>query len=94
MPSMDMQLVCTDLGRAPEVRTILGKSTGRRHTDDGVIIEFPTDDATARTVLEFVLAERQCCAYFTYEIAFAPELTLRLRASGAYLIPLKLMYAL
>jgi hypothetical protein len=91
---MDMQLVCTDLGRLPEVRNILGKATGRRQTDDGVIIEFPTDDATARTLLEFVLAERRCCAHFTYEIGFSPELTLRLRASGLYLVPLKMMYAL
>ena len=91
---MDMQLVCTDLGRAPEVRNILGKSTGRRQTADGVIIEFPNDDATARTLFEFVLAERRCCAHFTYEVAFAPELTLRMRASGLYLVPLKMMYAL
>jgi hypothetical protein len=90
---MDTQLVCTDLGRLPEVRNILGKATGRRNTDDGVIVEFPNDDATARTLLEFVLAERQCCTHFTYEIAFAPALTLRLRASGLYVIPLKMMYA-
>jgi len=94
MRSMEMQLVCTDRGRAPEVRNILGKATGRRQMDDGVIVEFPNDDATARTLLEFVLAERQCCAHFTYEIAFAPTLTLRLRASGVYLLPLQMMYAL
>lgn len=89
-----MQLVCTDLGRLPEVKNILSKSTGRRQMDDGVIIEFPNDEAIARTLLEFVLAERQCCAHFTYEIIFSPELTLRMRASGVYLIPLKMMYAL
>lgn len=89
-----MQLVCTDLGRAPEVRNILSKSTGRRQTEDGVIVEFPNDDATARTLLEFVLAERQCCAQFTYEIGFSPGLTLKLSASGMYRIPLKMMYAL
>jgi hypothetical protein len=91
---MDMQLVCTDLGRAPEVRNLLSKATGRHQTDDGVIIQFPNDDATARTLLEFVLAERRCCALFTYEIGFSPELTLRLRASSLYLVPLKMMYAL
>jgi hypothetical protein len=89
---MDMQLFCTDLGRAPEVKTILGKATSRHTTDDGVIVEFPDDDATARTLLEFVLAERQCCAFFGYEIGFSPKLTLRLRASGMYLLPLKAMY--
>jgi len=89
---MDLQLFCTDLGRAPEVRNILSKATGRRQTDDGVIVEFSNDDATARTVLEFVLAERRCCAFFSYEIGFSPRLTLRLRASGMYLQPLKAMY--
>jgi hypothetical protein len=92
MRSMDLQLFCTDLGRAPEVKTILSKATGRRQTDDGVIVEFPHDDATARAVLEFVLAERHCCAFFSYEIGFSPGLTLRLRASGVYLQPLKAMY--
>jgi hypothetical protein len=91
---MDMQLFCTDLGRAPEVRSILSRSTGRRQTDDGVIVEFPDDDATARTVLEFVLAERRCCAFFSYEIGFSPRLTLRLRASGMHLMPLKALYGL
>ena len=92
MRSMDMQLFCTDLGRAPEVKTVLSKATGRHITDDGVIVEFPDDDATARTVLEFVLAERRCCAFFGYELAFSRGLTLRLRASGMYLLPLKAMY--
>lgn len=91
---MDTQLVCTDLGRLPEVKNILSKATGRRQTDDGVIIEFPNDDTTARNLFEFVLAERNCCAHFTYEVTFAPKLTLRLRASGLYLVPLKTMYAL
>jgi hypothetical protein len=94
MHSMDMQLFCTDLGRAPEVKSILSKATGRRTTDDGVIVEFPNDDATARAVLEFVLAERRCCAFFSYELGFSPGLTLRLRASGMYLRPLKAMYGL
>ena len=92
MRSMDMQLFCTDLGRAPEVKTVLSKATGRHITDDGVIVEFPDDDATARKVLEFVLAERRCCAFFDYELAFSRGLTLRLRASGMYLLPLKAMY--
>jgi hypothetical protein len=91
---MDLQLFCTDLGRAPEVKNILSKATGRRQADDGVIVEFPDDDATARTLLEFVLAERRCCAFFGYEIGFSPRLTLRLRASGLYLMPLKALYGL
>jgi hypothetical protein len=89
---MDVQLVCNDLTRLPEVRQILKVATARRSTDDGVIIEFPDDDATARILLEYVLAERRCCAHFSYEIAFAPTLTLRLRAAGLYLLALKAIY--
>jgi hypothetical protein len=93
---MESQLFCTDLGRVPEVKTLLARATARRAADDGVIIEFPGDDATARTVLEFVLAERRCCARFTYEISFAPpneQLTLSLRAAGPYLPALKAIFA-
>jgi hypothetical protein len=93
---MDAQRVCTDLGRLPEVKTLLGRATARHGTEDGVIIQFPGDDATARTVLEFVLAERRCCAQFTYEISFAPpneQLALRLRADGPYLAALKATFA-
>lgn len=89
---MDMQLFCTDLARAPEVRKILAQATGRRKVDDGVIVDFPNDDTTARTLLEFVLAERRCCPFFIYEIALSPGLSLRLRASGLYLLPLMAMY--
>jgi hypothetical protein len=89
---MNLQLVCTDLGREPEVRKILAKAIARRPTDDGVLIEFPNDDATARTLMEFVLGERRCCAHFTYEIAFEPTLVLRLSANGLYRFALKAMY--
>ncbi len=91
-----MPLVCTDLGRLPEVKALLGQATARRATDDGVIIEFAGDDATARTVLEFMLAERRCCAHFTYELVLAPpedRVTLRLRAAGLYRVALKAMFA-
>jgi hypothetical protein len=90
---MDVQLVCTNIGRVAEVKDILCRSTGRQVTDDGVIIEFPGDDGTARTVLEFALAERECCAHFAYEVGLGERTTLRLRASGDYLLALKSMYA-
>lgn len=96
MGAMALQLVCTDLGRLPEVKTLLGRATNRRPTDDGVIVEFPGDDTTARTVLDFVLAERRCCAQFTYEISFAPPhegVSLRVRAEGLYLEALKALFA-
>lgn len=93
---MDMQLACTDLGRLPEVKTLLGRATGHRQLADGVVVEFPGEDATARIVLEFVLAERRCCPHFTYEVGLAGDrahVTLTLRASAEYLEALKALYA-
>ena len=93
---MDTQLVCTDLGRMPEVKTLLNRATGHRQLADGVVLEFRGDDVSARTVLEFALAERRCCPHFTYEVGLAGDrahVTLTLRASAEYLEALKAMYA-
>jgi hypothetical protein len=93
---MDLQLACSNLGRRAEVRDLIRSALGRHDTDDSVMFDFATDDHTARTILEFVVAERRCCAHFTYEIAFAPQnerLSLRVGATGDYLVALKAMYA-
>lgn len=95
-----LALVCTlppldREGRRVSVQYLLERATGCAGHEDGVLLEFPGADAIARTLLEFVLAERQCCPHFTYELAFAPDhrrVTLRLRASGAYVAPLTAMY--
>jgi hypothetical protein len=92
---MDRQLVCTDLGRLPEVKTLLSRAVARGEIADGVALEFAGDDATARTVLEFILAERRCCALFIYEVrvtAGSGPVTLMVRASDADLEALKAMY--
>lgn len=40
---------------------------------DGYAFRFPSDDTMATRVLEFVLAERACCPFFTFEMAFEPQ---------------------
>ena len=60
-----------------------------------MLLEFPEAEEIARTLLDFVLAERRCCPHFTYELCFVPDhrgITLRMRASGAYLTSLKALY--
>jgi hypothetical protein len=81
--------------RLTSVRDVLGQATGRADQHDGVLLEFPEGEAIARTLLEFVLTERRCCPHFTYELGFVPDhqgVTLRMRAAGAYLTPLKALY--
>jgi hypothetical protein len=51
---------------------------------DGYAFKFPGDDAWAARLLNFVLEERQCCPFFTFDLTFEPKLAatwLRLRGS-------------
>jgi len=46
-------------------------------------------------LLDLVLAERNCCAQFTYSIVFGPRhqpIELHVEATGALIQPLKVMY--
>lgn len=50
---------------------------------DGYALRFPCADAPAR-LLAFVTAERACCPFFTFELAFEPDngpVWLRLRGA-------------
>jgi hypothetical protein len=51
---------------------------------DGYAFRFPGDDREAVRLLEFTLAERSCCPFFTFELVFEPNLGpiwVRLRGS-------------
>ena len=53
---------------------------------DGFGFRFPGADPWAAKALEFIEAEKQCCPFFTFELAFEPDdgpLWLRLRGSAA-----------
>lgn len=61
-----------------------------RHADeiseleDGFAFRFPVFDPWAEKILEFVMEERQCCPFFTFEITVEPDegpVWLRLRGS-------------
>jgi hypothetical protein len=96
----ELALVCV-LGpvdratRLISVRDVLERATGWAVRQDGVILEFPEGEGMVHTLLDFVLAERRCCPHFTYQLCFTPDhqgVTLRMRASGAYLARLKALY--
>jgi hypothetical protein len=51
---------------------------------DGYGYKFPADDEWTAKVMAVVAAERQCCPFFTFEVAFEPHgrgLWLRFRGS-------------
>jgi hypothetical protein len=82
-------------GRRVSVQDLLQHATRWTECEDGMLMEFPGGDETARALFEFVLAERRCCPHFTYELGFAPDhqrVTVRLRAAGAKLAALKAIY--
>jgi hypothetical protein len=52
---------------------------------DGYAYRFPAEEAWTETLLGFVAAERRCCPFLTFELAFEPHggpLWLRLRGSA------------
>jgi len=74
--------------RAMDTTQLFDESRSRRALADGAELEFAGDDEVARALLDFVLAERRCCASLSYELAFVPDhssvrLTLRGRGRQA-----------
>lgn len=45
----------------------------RQEFADGYAFRFPNTDDIARQLLDFILVERQCCAFFQIELVFSPE---------------------
>jgi len=69
--------------RAGETRALFARAIDVQPTADGATLVFSGDDATARALLELVLAERRCCAALTFELRSAPDhSTTALRISG------------
>jgi hypothetical protein len=51
---------------------------------DGYGYRFPSDDSQLEPLFEFIAAERRCCPFLTFELAFEPHggpLWLRMRGS-------------
>jgi hypothetical protein len=70
--------------RRKEVGRLVAKATRNTNVADGVELEYPGDDATARALLDFVMFERHCCARLSFELRFMPDHgTTRLRITGA-----------
>jgi len=81
--------------RRAEIHTLLESRTALTRHPDGVGMEWTFSEETARSLLDFVLFERNCCKAFTYELGFpSPHttITLRLRASNEQVEALQALY--
>ena len=72
--------------RGDEVSALFNEVEQVRELDDGYEFRFSGSDAVAGRLLEFTLAERRCCPFFTFELVLEPNLGpiwVRLRGSAA-----------
>jgi hypothetical protein len=83
-----MELQCTLpegtlAARRVAIQQLFNTRTAVTRHADGVELEWPFSEETARTLLDFVFLERVCCNAFAYELNFPPphdRVALRVRA--------------
>lgn len=86
-----MPIACTLSGselarRGEEVGDLFKGVTQVSELTDGYAFRFSGADSQATMLLEFILAERSCCPFFTFELVFEPQQRstwLHLRGSAA-----------
>lgn len=72
--------------RGDEVKDLFAAVEEVRELADGYAFRFPGSDTMAVSLLEFTLAERRCCPFFTFELVFEPNegpIWVQLRGSAA-----------
>jgi len=68
--------------REEEVAALFQGAEQVQELSDGYAWSFPAERAWASRLLEFILFEKECCPFFSFEMFFGPEhgpLELRLR---------------
>lgn len=53
---------------------LVGRATRVEPLDSGLRLHFPGDAESGRLVLEAIAAERRCCRFLAFDVAFAPDL--------------------
>jgi hypothetical protein len=82
--------------RRASVHAVISQATSWHDLENGISFSFENSDAIATALLDLVLAERTCCAQFTYSILFEPEhrpIELRVEATGASVWLLKELFS-
>ncbi len=69
--------------REGEVDALFARMVAVRELPDGYAFAFPPESGVAHAVFDLVLAERACCPFFTFELAFpSPHERVWLRMCG------------
>lgn len=69
--------------RGDENASLFARSVGMQELPDGYRFSFLADATNAQDVLRFILAERACCPFFTFELAFpAPHQAIEVTVRG------------
>ena len=71
-------IACTlDVGdqatRRDEIARLFEGRQQVRELPDGYAVQFSGDDNVAAGLLRFIVGERACCPFFTFELAFEPR---------------------
>lgn len=77
--NQDLPEVCTlsvaqQTGRLSETHAILNQCAQRVELEDGYAFRFDEAAQWAGKLLEFIRAERECCRFLDFELAFEPQL--------------------
>jgi hypothetical protein len=65
-----------------ELTGLFARAEETTELDDGYEFRFPGSDDWAQRVAAFIVSERECCAFFTFELVVQPQdgpIILRLR---------------
>src|SRR5262245_11330675 len=69
--------------RGEEIAALFAQAENVHELADGYRFAFPAGEDSARQLFEFVLAERNCCPFFTFELAFtSPHQSIELAIRG------------
>lgn len=74
----DIPIACSLSGkersaRYGEVEEMIHSSEAVRELEDGYALKFPGNADWASTLLQFIIQERTCCPFFTFELHFEPQ---------------------
>jgi hypothetical protein len=98
--NVTLALACTlpptrRAARRADIGALLERVHRRKDEPDGVILSFAASESIAQALLEFMLAERQCCPQMTYELLFPagePVVALRVRSPVEHILAVRTLY--
>jgi len=79
LPANELPIACNlsdseQAARGEEIAENLFKHVQQaKELADGYAYSFPASDEWASKLMEFILAERTCCPFFTFELVFEPN---------------------